>query len=62
MSSVEVRPFRHGDRDQVTQLVSTRAAAVVPGVGVSVSTMLSSLERQPGSEETTPWTARIRWP
>jgi GNAT superfamily N-acetyltransferase len=48
MSSIEVRPFRRGDRDQLTMLVNSHAEAVVPGMGVSVSTLLTSLERQPG--------------
>ena len=48
MPSIEVRSFRRDDRDQLTQLVNSHAEAVVPGMGVSVSTLLSSLERQPG--------------
>jgi GNAT superfamily N-acetyltransferase len=48
MSPVEVRPFRRSDRDQLTQLVNAHAAAVVPGMGASVSAVLSPLERQPG--------------
>jgi hypothetical protein len=48
MSPIEVRAFRRNDREQLTQLVNTHAAAVVPGMRVSVSTVLSSLERQPG--------------
>ena len=55
MSSVEVRPFRRSDRDQLTQLVNAHAAAVVPGMSVSVSTVLSSLERQPGEFIEDPW-------
>ena len=55
MSSVEVRPFRRSDREQLTQLVNTHAAAVVPGMGVSVSTVLSALERQPGEFIEDPW-------
>jgi hypothetical protein len=45
MSVVEVRPFRRGDRDQLTQLVNVHAAAVIPGMGASVSAVLSALER-----------------
>jgi GNAT superfamily N-acetyltransferase len=55
MPSVEVRPFRRSDRDQLTQLVNSHAEAVVPGMGVSVSTLLSSLERQPGEFIEDPW-------
>ena len=47
MASIEVRPFRRRDREQLTELVNAHAQAVVPGVGVSVSMMLSQLERQP---------------
>jgi GNAT superfamily N-acetyltransferase len=55
MSSVEVRAFRRSDREQLTQLVNAHAAAVVPGMGVSVSAVLSSLERQPGEFIEDPW-------
>jgi hypothetical protein len=51
----EVRPFRRGDRDQLTQLVNAHAAAVVPGMGASVSAVLSALERQPGEFIEDPW-------
>ena len=47
MSSVEVRPFRRGDREQLTALVNAHVQAVVPGVSVSVNTVLSQLERDP---------------
>jgi GNAT superfamily N-acetyltransferase len=55
MSSVQVRPFRRSDRDQLTQLVNAHAEAVVPGMSVSVNTVLSSLERQPGEFIEDPW-------
>ncbi len=55
MSDVQVRPFRRGDRDQLTRLVNAHAEAVVPGRSVSVNTMLSSLERQPGEFIEDPW-------
>ncbi|MGH3186335.1 MAG: GNAT family N-acetyltransferase [Streptosporangiaceae bacterium] len=55
MSAIEVRPFRRSDRDQLTQLVNVHAAAVVPGMGASVSAVLSSLERQPGEFIEDPW-------
>ena len=55
MPSIEVRPFRRRDRDQLTDLVNTHAAAVVPGMGVSVSAVLSHLERQPGEAIVDPW-------
>jgi GNAT superfamily N-acetyltransferase len=55
MVPIEVRPFRRGDREQLTGLVNAHAAAVVPGMSVSVSTVLSHLERQPGEPVTGPW-------
>jgi len=55
MSLIEVRPFRRSDRDQLTQLVNAHAAAVVPGMSASVSTVLSALERQPGEFIEDPW-------
>jgi GNAT superfamily N-acetyltransferase len=55
MSSIEVRPFRRRDRDQLTDLVNGHAAAVVPGLGVSVSALLNELERQPGEFLIDPW-------
>ncbi len=54
-SSVSVRPFRRDDRDQLTVLVNAHVAAVVPGVSVSVSALLSSLEREPGEFIVDPW-------
>jgi GNAT superfamily N-acetyltransferase len=55
VSTIEVRPFRRSDRDQLTQLVNTHAAAVIPGMGASVNTVLSALERQPGEFIEDPW-------
>ena len=55
MSTIEVRPFRRSDRDQLTQLVNAHAGAVVPGMSVSVSTVLTALERQPGEFIEDPW-------
>lgn len=55
MSSIEVRPFRRSDRDQLTGLVNAHAAAVVPGVSVSVAAVLSHLEREPGEFIVDPW-------
>ncbi|EFL30274.1 conserved hypothetical protein [Streptomyces viridochromogenes DSM 40736] len=57
MPALEVRPFRRVDRDQLTDLVNLHVAAVVPGVSVSVNTVLSDLERQPGEFITDPWVA-----
>ena len=55
MSSVQVRPFRRSDRDQLTQLVNAHAEAVVPGMSASVNTVLSSLERRAGEFIEDPW-------
>ncbi len=55
MSGIQVRPFRRSDRDQLTSLVNAHAAAVVPGMAVSVNTVLSSLERRPGEFIEEPW-------
>ena len=57
MSTAEMRPFRRSDRDQLTHLVNAHAEAVVPGMSVSVSTVLASLERQPGEFIEDPWVA-----
>jgi GNAT superfamily N-acetyltransferase len=55
MSSIEVRPFRRGDREQLTALVNAHAAAVVPGISVSVNTVMSQLEGEPGEFIIGPW-------
>jgi len=52
-----VRPFHRDDRDQLTELVNAHVAAVVPGVSVSVNTVLSQLARQPDEFITDPWVA-----
>jgi ribosomal protein S18 acetylase RimI-like enzyme len=53
--SVEVRPFRRDDRDQLAALVNAHIAAVVPGGSVSVARLLSQLEREPGEFIVDPW-------
>jgi GNAT superfamily N-acetyltransferase len=55
MPSVEIRPFRRADREQLTALVNGHAAAVVPGLGLSVAAVLNELERQPGEFIVDPW-------
>lgn len=55
MSSVQVRPFRRADRDHLTALVNAHIQAVVPGVSVSVNTVMSQLERDPGEFIVDPW-------
>ncbi len=60
MPPFEIRPFRRADRDQLTRLVNRHAAAVVPGVAASVSTVLGQLEREPGEFVVDPWVAQRR--
>jgi GNAT superfamily N-acetyltransferase len=57
MPSVEVRRFRRGDREQLSALVNAHVQAVVPGVSVSVNTVMSQLERAPGEFIVDPWVA-----
>ena len=42
MSQVRVRPFRRADREQLTALVNAHVQAVVPGISVSVNTVLAA--------------------
>src|SRR5919197_2020969 len=55
MPTVQVRRFRRGDREQLTALVNAHVQAVVPGVSVSVNTVMSQLERDPGEFIVDPW-------
>jgi GNAT superfamily N-acetyltransferase len=55
MSSVQVRPFRRADREQLTALVNAHVQAVVPGLLVPVNTVMSQLERDPGEFIVDPW-------
>ncbi|MGY1808997.1 GNAT family N-acetyltransferase [Blastococcus sp. SYSU D00669] len=57
MTSVEVRPFRRADRDQLADLVNAHVATVVPGLAVPVNTLLSRLESEPGEFIVDPWVA-----
>ena len=50
-----VRPFERHDRDQLTELVNLHIAAVLPGVAVSVNTVMSQLEREPQETIVDPW-------
>ncbi len=54
-SPVEIRSFRRDDREQLTALVNAHVEAVVPGVSVSVNSVLSQLEREPGEFIVDPW-------
>ena len=55
MSSIQVRRFRRDDRVQLTALVNGHVGAVMPGVSVSVNTVLSQIERDPGEFIVDPW-------
>jgi len=57
MSRVQVRPFRRADREQLTALVNAHIQVVVPGLAVSVNTVMSQLERDPGEFIVDPWVA-----
>ncbi|MCY7401327.1 MAG: GNAT family N-acetyltransferase [Nocardioides sp.] len=50
-----IRPFHRSDREQVTDLVNAHVSAVVPGAAVSVNTLMSQLEREPGEYVVDPW-------
>jgi GNAT superfamily N-acetyltransferase len=55
MQSIEIRPFRRSDRDQLTALVNLHVQAVVPAIGVSVNALMSQLEREPDEALVDPW-------
>jgi hypothetical protein len=55
--SVAVRPFERRDRDQLTALVNLHVAAAIPGVVLSVNTVLGQLEREPDETIVDPWVA-----
>jgi GNAT superfamily N-acetyltransferase len=55
--SIEIRPFRRSDRDQLTDLVNAHIEAVLPGVSVSPNAVLSQLEREPDEIIVDPWVA-----
>jgi GNAT superfamily N-acetyltransferase len=54
---ITVRPFQRADREQLTELVNAHIGAVVPGWAVSVSAVMSQLEREPGEFVVDPWVA-----
>ncbi|WP_335936379.1 GNAT family N-acetyltransferase [Streptomyces sp. PTD5-9] len=56
-SSLKVRSFHRDDRDQLTELVNAHISAVVPGLSVSVNTVLNQLQRRPDEFITDPWVA-----
>src|SRR5512132_3147670 len=50
-----VRQFRRDDRQQLTDLVNAHVGAVVPGACLSVDTVTSQLQREPGEFIVDPW-------
>jgi GNAT superfamily N-acetyltransferase len=60
VSSIQVRPFQRTDREQLTDLVNAHVAAVVPGVSISVNTLMSQLEREPAEAIVDPWVIERR--
>ena len=52
-----IRPFERRDRDQLTALANSHVAAVIPGVMLSVNTVLGQLEREPSESIVDPWVA-----
>jgi hypothetical protein len=55
-----VRAFERRDRDQLTALANSHVAAVIPGVVLSVNTVLGQLEREPYESVVDPWVAERR--
>ena len=55
MPSIEVRPFRRSDREQLTTLVNAHIEVVLPGAAVSVNAVLRQLEREPEETIVDPW-------
>ncbi|MEV0340414.1 hypothetical protein AB0H49_15415 [Nocardia sp. NPDC050713] len=55
MPDFVIRSFRRDDRDQLTRLVNAHIAAVIPGVSLSVNTVLSQMERRPTETIIDPW-------
>jgi GNAT superfamily N-acetyltransferase len=53
--SITVRPFERRDREQLAGLVNAHIAAVVPGISVSVNTVMSQLERELREPIVGPW-------
>jgi GNAT superfamily N-acetyltransferase len=60
MTTVQIRPFLRGDREQLTDLVNAHVGAVIPGISVSVNTLMSQLEREPGERIVDPWVIERR--
>ena len=52
---MQVRPFQRNDREQLTALVNTHIAAILPGVSIPVNALMSQLEREPGEPIVDPW-------
>src|SRR5580693_2007751 len=55
VTQIDIRPFHRRDREQLTSLVNAHAAAVVPGLSISVAAVMSDLEHQPDEFIIGPW-------
>ncbi|ADB49758.1 GNAT family N-acetyltransferase [Conexibacter woesei] len=55
MPSIEIRPFKRSDRDQLATLVNAHVGTVLPGVSLSVNAVMSQLEREPDEFVVDPW-------
>jgi GNAT superfamily N-acetyltransferase len=60
VQSIQIRPFRRSDRDQLSALVNAHLGAVLPGVSVSVNVLMSQLEREPEETIVDPWVVERR--
>ncbi|MDQ6818774.1 MAG: N-acetyltransferase [Actinomycetota bacterium] len=60
MSVFEVRPFERRDREQLAGLVNRHVSAVLPGVALSVNTVMGQLEREPSEGIVDPWVVERR--
>jgi len=55
MPDALIREFQRRDRDQATMLANAHLAAILPGLSISVNTLLSQLEREPDEYVVDPW-------
>ncbi len=59
--SAAIRPFERRDGDQLTALANSHVSAVIPGIVLSVNTVLGQLELEPYESIVDPWVAeRLR--
>ena len=60
MPTTHIRPFTRADRIGLTGLVNAHLAAVMPGASVSVQSLLSHLESEPGEFIVDRWVTERR--